>query len=73
MIGSTATDAYVCTCKHGKVQVMMVDIPEEAKENGKEIARAMKQGLRVDRVTMEDARKSNFGPCPECRAERRKP
>jgi hypothetical protein len=59
--------AYRASCTHGKVRVLMVDEPQFAKDNAKEIASCIKGGLTIDRVTVEEARKSDMN-CPECDA-----
>ena len=63
----TQVYAYRGICKHGKVRLMTVDKPEYAKDVAKDIADCIRHGLTVDRVTVEEARKSDM-ICPECDA-----
>lgn len=64
--------AYRGLCKHGKVRVMIVDSAEWVKETAREVADCIARGLTVDRVTVEEARKSDMD-CPECEAQWKQP
>ena len=57
--------AYRVTCIHGKAMLLTADRPEMREENANEIAKCIRAGLTVERVTAEEARKSDFG-CEEC-------
>jgi hypothetical protein len=63
--------SYRGICKHGKVRVMVVDCPEMKKEAAKTVADCIRRGLTVDRVTVEEARKSDMN-CPDCDLDRKK-
>ena len=63
--------AYRGICEHGKVRVMIADDPEFAKDTAKEVSKCIRSGLIIDRVTVEEARKSDM-KCPECYEKHRK-
>lgn len=57
--------AYRGICEHGKIRVLMADRPEWGKDTAKEVSMCIRRGLIIDRVTVEEARKSDMN-CPEC-------
>lgn len=59
-------------CPHGKVRFMAVDLPEiiDAKVR-REIGQMVAAGFTIDRVTVEEARKSDMR-CETCDANKRK-
>lgn len=61
---------YRGICEHGKVRMMIVDCPELKKEIAKELSLCIRRGLTVDRVTVEEARKSDL-LCSPCDKKRR--
>lgn len=63
--------AYRGICEHGKVRVIIADRPEWARDTAKEVALCIRRGLTIDRVTVEDARKSEMN-CPQCNEKRKK-
>lgn len=56
---------YRGICEHGKVRVMIVDDPQWASNTASEVAKCIRRGLSIDRVTVEEARKSDM-KCPAC-------
>lgn len=48
----------------GCVTFLIVDNPEHAKDTAREVARMMRAGLTINRMTVEDARVPGFGSCP---------
>ena len=63
---------YRGICQHGKVRFMAVDEPDMAKENAHEVAKLIRAGFTIDRVTVEVARKSDM-KCEACDAAWAKP
>lgn len=61
-------------CPHGKVRFMAVDEPDIMKDCKKDIAVMVAEGFTIDRVTVEEARKSDMKcePCDEARKSRKK-
>lgn len=59
--------AYRAMCEHGKTRAIVVDEPDVMRDCAKDIASWLKDGLRLERVTIEDARKSDIKcePCDE--------
>lgn len=66
--------AYRAVCQHGKTRALVVDKPEVMKDSAKDIALWLKDGLHLERVTVEEARKSDMRcePCDEFWREKRK-
>lgn len=62
--------AYRGICEHGKVRVLMADDPEDRKRTARTVSKLIRDGLTVDRVTVEEARKSDMA-CEVCRAKRK--
>ena len=56
---------YVGKAPCGCIRFAVVDNPEHLKENAKEIARAMRAGLTINRMVTDDVREAKWG-CPEC-------
>ena len=48
--------AYIARCKCGGVVMATVDNPDHQKENAKEIARCVRDGLTIERVSVEYVR-----------------
>ena len=63
--------AYRAMCEHGKVRWMCADHPRWAEITTAEVRYALARGLTVDRVTVEEARRSDMD-CPECDKKWRK-
>ena len=61
--------AYRGICEHGKVRAVSVDRPDLKKYTAKDVAEWVKYGLKIDRVTVEEARKSDWN-CEPCDAKR---
>jgi hypothetical protein len=58
--------AYIGRAPCGCIRFATVDEPRHAKDNAKEIAKVIKAGYTVERVTVEFVR-SNWGPgCEQC-------
>lgn len=57
--------AYRATCPHGQAVLLTADRPDMQAENAREIAACIRAGFTIDRITAEEARKSNFG-CEVC-------
>ena len=57
--------AYRALCGHGKVRFMAVDRPDVMRDCAEEIADMLRHGLRLERVTVEEARRSDMH-CDEC-------
>ena len=55
--------AYIGRCKCGAIKFTTVDKPEYAKENAKEIAKCIRDGLTIERVTVGDVRTMDWGDC----------
>lgn len=64
---------YRGICPHGKVRFMAVDEPDVMRAHANDIAAMLKAGFTIDRVTGEEARKSdmNCEPCDLARQKRR--
>lgn len=74
--------AYRAVCEHGKTRALVVDEPEVMKDCAKDIAAWLKDGLHLERVTVEEARQSDmrcepcdlkFAPKRKVKAEKQKP
>lgn len=63
--GMSEVFTYRGICEHGKVRVMIVDDPQWARNTASEVAKCICRGLAIDRVTVEEARKSDM-KCPAC-------
>ena len=59
---------YIGKRECGACIALAVDMPNHKKETAKEVAKWIRSGLSVERVTVKEARKSLFGKCgnPEC-------
>jgi hypothetical protein len=67
--------AYRAVCEHGKTRALVVDEPAVMKDCAKDIAEWLKDGLRLERVMVEEARKSEMhcDPCDEkCRPRKKR-
>ena len=62
--------AYIATHSCGGWVLVTVDLPERAKDNAKEIAQCITDGLTVERVTVQAVR-TTLKMC-ECQRQRRK-
>lgn len=62
--------AYRGFCEHGKVRALCVDMPEMRKEAAKLAKEAIERGGTLDRVTVEEARKSDM-KCEACDARKK--
>jgi len=56
---------YRAFCDHGKAIALVVDEPEIIKGYADEMAEWLKGGLHIERVTADEARKSDMF-CSEC-------
>lgn len=65
--------AYRAVCDHGKTHMLIVDEPQVMKDCAEDIADAIKEGLHLERVAVEEARRSQMGcdACDEIRAARK--
>lgn len=66
--------AYRAVCQHGKTRALVVDRPDIMKDSAKDIAIWLRDGLHLERVTVEEARKSDMDcqPCDEFWRAKRK-
>ena len=55
--------AYIGRCKCGAIRFTCVDKPEYAKDNAKEIAKCIRNGLAIERVTVGYVRTTDWGEC----------
>lgn len=55
--------AYIGRADCGCIKLAIVDNPEHAKDTAKEIAKAIRQGYKIERVTCDYVR--NNWDCPE--------
>lgn len=65
-----ATHCYVgiaaCDCR----RAVVVDMPDNAKQTAKTVAEFLREGLRIERMTIEDFRRIGLSLC-ECAHETR--
>ena len=59
--------AYIGRCKCGAIRFTTVDKPEYAKDNAKEIAKCIRAGLIIERVTVGYVRATPWGDCTCCK------
>lgn len=52
-----ATHAYVGRAPCGCVQLLMVDMPDFRKDTAKSVAEAIREGLSIERITIEESRR----------------
>jgi hypothetical protein len=77
MSGPTGTDAdrdvpaYIARAACGCTKMATVDLPEHAKDNAKEIARCMRVGLTIERVTVGWVRDNWHSECEVCRPRKK--
>jgi hypothetical protein len=74
MAESKQVYAYRAVCQHGKTRALVVDEPQVMQDSAKDIALWLKDGLHLERVTIEEARKSDLDcePCDEFWRAKRK-
>jgi hypothetical protein len=66
----TPVFAGICPC--GGWIAVIVDTPEHAARNAKEVSRLMRQGFRIDKITVDDVRTGRAVMC-ECERRKKKP
>jgi hypothetical protein len=57
--------AFVGRCEHGKVRAIAVDLPNYKRLTDRDVANFVRNGLTVERVTVEDARRLSI-VCYQC-------
>jgi hypothetical protein len=62
-----ATHAYVGRRECGCMCAAILDFPGNEAETGKEVAEFIRDGMKIDRVTVEDVRANYAKDCAKCR------
>jgi hypothetical protein len=65
------TPCFAAMCQCGGWVGVTVDVPEHARDNAKEVARWMRAGFRIDKITVQSVRDGSSRMC-ECNREKKK-
>ncbi len=57
---STPCFVAICKCGCGKLVFASVDKPEMAKDNAKEVAKLIRDGLTIEKMTVADVRTADW-------------